>query len=87
MKKSLKGLIIGGLAVLLVPLAVGSCVDGSAYADNVDGQQVLEDTRYSSIGVAPVGPLVGLLADIANELIPDSSLLRSFLQTFEQINQ
>ena len=93
MKKSLKGLIIGGLAVLLVPLAVGSCVDGSAYADNVDGQQVLEDTRYSSIGVAPVGPLVGLLADIANELIPDSSLediadsaIDLFAQKFAEMN-
>lgn len=74
MKKSIKGLIIGGLAVLFVPLAVGSCVGGSAHADNIDGQQILNDTRYSSIGLASIDVLVGVLGDIANEVIPDSSL-------------
>lgn len=72
MKKSIKGLIVGGLAVLLVPLAVGSCVGGSAYADDVSGQDVLDDTRYSAIGLGTVADIIGILEAINDETLDET---------------
>ena len=47
MKKLTKICIVSALAVLLVPFGVGLI---TARADDVTGQQVLDDTRYSAVG-------------------------------------
>ena len=38
------------------------------------GQNVLDDTRYSAVGIGEVDILIGILADIANEVIPDTRI-------------
>lgn len=71
MKKIFKALVVTLGAVAFVPFAVGACTT-YAHAENV-GSDALTDTRYSAVGLAPVDILVGILADFADEVIPDTS--------------
>ena len=72
MKKIIKALAVGLGAVSFVPFAVGACTT-YAHAEDI-GSDFLTDTRYSAVGLASIDVLVGVLGDIANEVIPDSSL-------------
>lgn len=83
MKKIVKALAVGLGAVAFVPFAVGACTT-YAHADDV-GSDVLTDTRYSAVGLAPVDILVGILADIADEVYPDTSVFeRGTLNKFAE---
>lgn len=82
MNKIIKALAVGLGAVAFVPFAVGAC---TTYAHAEDtGSDVLTDTRYSAVGLAPVDILVGILADIADEIAPpglfDSDGINNFAE-------
>lgn len=83
MKRSTKCLITAALALLLVPFGVGLLC---AKADDVTGQQVLDDTRYSAVGFDFVNMIIDTIDDIHNQELPESlnPLLKNSLKLFAQ---
>ena len=83
MKRSTKCILGVGLAVLLVPFGVGLLY---VHADNVSGQDVLDDTRYSAIGFDFVNAIIDTVDDIRNGELPSeiNPLVKNSLDLFAQ---
>lgn len=83
MKKLTKICIASALAVLLVPFGVGLI---TARADDVTGQEVLDDTRYSAVGFDFVNMIIDTIDDIHNNELPEelNPLLKNSLKLFAQ---
>lgn len=82
----LKQIITAGVAVLLIPFAVGSCSRAVAHgADSpTSGSDILDDTRYSAIGFGTVVDIISLLVGIADNAIDDTTVSETLIKDFAQ---